>query len=92
LPVVHTVGKEGLGAIIRMVSARRATPGERRLMKKSNEKRVRTITKTIEQIENREITKAERARLKRVSALPDERIDTSDIPEVKGRGRMGEGA
>jgi uncharacterized protein len=29
--VVHTVREEGLGAIIRIVSARKATPGERRL-------------------------------------------------------------
>jgi hypothetical protein len=43
----------------------------------------RTITRTIEQIENRRVTKAERERLKRVAALPDDRIDTSDIPEVK---------
>ncbi len=43
------------------------------------------VTRTIEQIENRRITKAERARLKRVAALPDDRIDTSDIPELKDR-------
>ena len=53
-------------------------------MKKSNETG-KTITRTIEQIENRKITKAARARLKRVAALPDEQIDTSDIPEVKNR-------
>jgi hypothetical protein len=41
------------------------------------------ITRTIEQIENRKITKAERARLKRLVAMPDDQIDTSDIPEVK---------
>jgi uncharacterized protein (DUF4415 family) len=54
-------------------------------MKKSNEKRGRMTTRTIEQIENRKITKAERARLKRLAELPDDRIDTSDIPEVKDR-------
>jgi hypothetical protein len=54
-------------------------------MKKANEKLGRTITRTIEQIENRKVTKAERERLKRVAALPDERIDLSDIPEVKDR-------
>jgi hypothetical protein len=43
------------------------------------------ITRTIDQIENRKITKAERARLKRLAALPDDRIDTSDIPEVQDR-------
>jgi hypothetical protein len=33
----------------------------------------------------RKITKVERERLKRVAALPDDQIDTSDIPEVKDR-------
>jgi hypothetical protein len=54
-------------------------------MKKANEKSGRMLTRTIEQIENRKITKAERERLKRVVALPDNQIDTSDIPEVKDR-------
>ena len=52
-------------------------------MKKATDKPGRTIARTIEQIENRKITKAERERLKSVAALPDDRIDTSDIPEVK---------
>jgi len=52
-------------------------------MKKSIEKRGRTVSRTIDQIENRRISKAERDRLKRVAALPDCKIDTSDIPEVK---------
>ena len=56
-------------------------------MKKPSEKHSRTITRTIEQIENRRITKVERDRLKRVAALPDDKIDTSDIPEVKDRAR-----
>jgi predicted DNA binding CopG/RHH family protein len=43
------------------------------------------ITRTVEQAEKREITKAERERLKRLAALPDDQIDTSDIPEVKDR-------
>lgn len=50
----------------------------------------RMITRTVEQMENRKITKAERERLKRVAAMPDDQIDTSDIPEVKGR--VGESA
>lgn len=54
-------------------------------MKKSNEKRGRTITRTIDQIENRRISKAERDRLKRVAALPGCKIDLSDIPEVRDR-------
>jgi len=54
-------------------------------MKRASEKSGRLITRTIEQIENRKITKAERARLKRLAALPDDQIDTSDIPEVKNR-------
>jgi uncharacterized protein (DUF4415 family) len=52
-------------------------------MKKPNEKPARIRTRTMEQVENRRISKAERERLKRVAALPDDRIDTSDIPEVK---------
>jgi hypothetical protein len=54
-------------------------------MKKANEKPGRVITRTVEQIENRKITKAERARLKRLAALPDDQIDTSDIPQVADR-------
>src|SRR5437879_9293330 len=54
-------------------------------MKKPNERTGRMVTRTIEQVENRRITKAERERLKRVAALPDDQIDTSDIPEVKDR-------
>src|SRR5438552_16114627 len=52
-------------------------------MKKPNERPGRILTRTIEQVENRRITKTERERLKRVAALPDDQIDTSDIPEVK---------
>jgi len=54
-------------------------------MKKSNERPGRTVARTIEQVGNRRIAKAERDRLKRVAALPDDRIDTRDIPEVKDR-------
>jgi predicted DNA binding CopG/RHH family protein len=54
-------------------------------MKKVNEKSGRLITRTLEQIENRRITKAERERLKRLAALPDNQIDTSDIPELEDR-------
>jgi hypothetical protein len=54
-------------------------------MKRLSEKSGKMITRTIEQVENRSITKAERERLKRVAALPDGDIDTSDIPEVKDR-------
>ena len=35
LLVVHTVREEGLGAIIRIISARKATPAERRLYEES---------------------------------------------------------
>jgi uncharacterized DUF497 family protein len=35
LLVVHTVREEGLGAIIRIVSARKATPAERKLYEES---------------------------------------------------------
>jgi hypothetical protein len=54
-------------------------------MKKANEKPGRMITRTIEQVEKRRITKAEREHLKRLAALPDAQIDTSDIPEVTDR-------
>jgi uncharacterized protein (DUF4415 family) len=54
-------------------------------MKKATDKPGKTVTRTIEQIENRKITKAERERLKRVAALPDDQIDTSDIPVLKHR-------
>ena len=54
-------------------------------MRKANEKPARMVTRTIGQIENRRITKAERERLKRLAALPDDQIDTSDIPEFKDR-------
>src|SRR4051812_25262752 len=45
----------------------------------------RMTDKTIHQMDNPKITKAQRERLKRVAALPDGQIDTSDIPEVKDR-------
>jgi len=54
-------------------------------MKKPTEKSGKTINRTIEQIENRTITRAERKRLKRLATLPADQIDTSDIPEMKGR-------
>jgi uncharacterized protein (DUF4415 family) len=54
-------------------------------MKNSNEKPRKMVTRTIKQIENGKITKAERERLKRVAALPDDQIDTSDIPEMSGK-------
>jgi hypothetical protein len=47
----------------------------------TNEEKGRTITRTAERLE-RKITKAERERLKRVAGLPDDQIDTSDIPEI----------
>jgi hypothetical protein len=52
-------------------------------MKKMIDKPRRMVTRTVEQAEKRRITKAERERLKRLAALPDDQIDTSDIPEVK---------
>jgi uncharacterized DUF497 family protein len=36
LLVVHTVREDGLGAIIRIISARKATPGERRLYEEND--------------------------------------------------------
>src|SRR5689334_14595951 len=54
-------------------------------MKKDIEKPGRIITRTIEQIENRKLTKAQHERLKRAAAMPDDQIDTSDIPEITDR-------
>ena len=51
-------------------------------MKKPTQKPGRMVTRTVEQIENRKITKTERARMKRLAALPDKDIDLSDIPEI----------
>jgi hypothetical protein len=53
-------------------------------MKRATSKGGRIVTKTSEQLDNHKITAAERERLKRAAALPDDRIDTSDIPEVAG--------
>jgi predicted DNA binding CopG/RHH family protein len=36
-------------------------------------------------MENRKITKAGGERLKRLASLPDDQIDTSDVPEAKDR-------
>src|SRR5258708_19827333 len=60
-------------------------PGKRHLrkgnyMKKATDKPGRTITRTIEQIENRRITKAQRERLKQLPASPPHRIHPHDIP------------
>jgi hypothetical protein len=54
-------------------------------MKKPINKRGRMITRTIDQMDSRKITKAERERLNRVAAFSDDQIDTSDIPAVKDR-------
>jgi len=55
-------------------------------MKKSNDKQSRTTTtRTLEQLDNRKITKSERERLKQLAAMPDNQIDTSDIPEIRNR-------
>jgi hypothetical protein len=74
------------------MNQRREVKGEKRppgtpagSMTKATDKPGRTITRTIEQVENRRITKMERERLKRVAALPDDQIDTSDIPEMRDR-------
>jgi hypothetical protein len=85
LLVVHTVREEVLAQLSAL-----SQPGKQRLrkgncMKKMIDKPRRMITRTVEQAEKRRITKAERERLKRLAALPDDRIDMSDIPEVKDR-------
>ena len=85
LLVVHMIGEEDWARSSASFQAAKRRPRKGRCMKKANENRARMVTRTIEQIENRGITKAERERLKRVAALPDDQIDTSDIPEVKDR-------
>jgi uncharacterized protein (DUF4415 family) len=59
---------------------------------KKNDMSRKMVTRTSEQIEKRKISKAERERLKRVAAMPDDQIDTSDIPESDqaGWGRVPE--
>jgi hypothetical protein len=54
-------------------------------MKKAVISRVERSSRTIDQTETRKITRTERNRLKRLAAIPDDQIDTSDIPEVKDR-------
>ncbi len=41
-----------------------------------------TITMTLDEIRKRKPTKRERTELAALAALPDEAIDTSDIPEI----------
>jgi hypothetical protein len=55
-------------------------------MKRQSRKSSRAISKTVDQVENRGISKAERERLTRATAMPDDRIDTSDIPDLGDRG------
>src|SRR5580700_10788322 len=56
---------------------RRQQRGE--VMKKATTK---MVTMTMEEVRKRKIPKAEMERLKRLAAMPDEQIDTSDIPEL----------
>jgi uncharacterized DUF497 family protein len=85
LLVVHTLREEGTDAVIASFQRVRRRRRKRGYMKKPSEKSTRMVRKTIEQIENRRMTKVERERLKRIAALPGDRIDTTDIPEVKDR-------
>jgi hypothetical protein len=55
-------------------------------MKRQSRKSSRTVGRTIGRTENRGISKSERERLKRAAAMPDDRIDTSDIPDLGDRG------
>jgi predicted DNA binding CopG/RHH family protein len=51
-------------------------------MKKAN---TATKTMTLEQIGRRKLKRGEREDLRRLVAMPDERIDVSDIPELGAR-------
>ena len=44
-----------------------------------------TKTMTLEQIGRRKLTREERDDLRRLAAMPDEKIDVSDIPELGSR-------
>jgi predicted DNA binding CopG/RHH family protein len=54
-------------------------------MKKRTETTVETTTRTTKQAKNHNLSRTERERLKRLAALPDDQIDTSDIAEMKER-------
>lgn len=54
-------------------------------MKKRTETSGKKTPRTMKQAENRHLTRAERERLKRLAALPDDQIDTSDVAEMKER-------
>jgi predicted DNA binding CopG/RHH family protein len=40
---------------------------------------------TLEQVRERKLSKSERDDLRRLKVMPDEEIDTTDIPELSGR-------
>lgn len=82
LLIVHTVREEGSALLSGSSQPVKRRPRKGSCMKKTNETPGRIVTRTIE---NRKITKAERERLKRLAGVPDDQIDTSDIPEVKDR-------
>jgi predicted DNA binding CopG/RHH family protein len=44
-----------------------------------------TKTMTLEQVEKRKLTRAERDSLQRLASMPDHQIDLSDIPELGNR-------
>jgi uncharacterized protein (DUF4415 family) len=71
LIVVHTTYADDKGEeVIRIISARKATPQERRGVNKVREKR-------------REAPRRDRLReLRALAAMPNKAIDTSDIPEL----------
>src|SRR4051812_6799280 len=44
-----------------------------------------TKTMTLERVEKRKLTRAERENLQRLASMPDSQIDLSDIPELGNR-------
>lgn len=40
------------------------------------------VTMTLEEVRKRKLPKREKEQLKKLAAMPDEQIDTSDIPEI----------
>jgi hypothetical protein len=69
----------GWAAGVPVIRRERRRQGKGELMKKATTK---MVTMTMEEVKRRKNPRAEAERLKRLAAMPDEQIDTSDIPEL----------
>jgi uncharacterized DUF497 family protein len=79
LSVAHTISEDGTGEVIRIISARKRLRPNGGFMKKSTN---RTVTMTLDEVRKRMPSKSEAVQLKKLAALPDDQIDTTDIPEL----------